>query len=158
MAEDLYAEKEKLLLRKHELEWENLKARRELESAHREGIVSLGEITATFGPDPFEVEAVKLRKRQSRELLALVKEKIAASAGAKGKSPYVQPVQVPQTRKEFVQKILEQKGWSILDWANEADVSHATAMDYLQGKRTPYRSTRLKLAKALDVSVSDLPK
>src|SRR6266581_1472827 len=30
------------------------------------------------------------------------------------------------SRKAFVIPLLEANGWSILDWANEADVSHAT--------------------------------
>jgi hypothetical protein len=62
------------------------------------------------------------------------------------------------SRREFVESILEQKGWSILDWANEAEVAHATAMDYLDEKTRPYRSTRLKLAKGLGISVDRLPK
>jgi len=62
-------------------------------------------------------------------------------------------------RKNFVIPLLEAKGWSILDWANEAGVAHATAHDYLDGKiKKPYRSTRLKLAKALGVPVEQLPK
>jgi hypothetical protein len=43
------------------------------------------------------------------------------------------------SRREFVMPLLEGKGWSILDWANEANVSHATAQDYLgqQDKAVP---------------------
>jgi len=87
MAEDSYTEKEKLLLRKHELEWQNLKARRDLEAVRREGLISLGEITAAFGPDPFEVETAKLKESQSRELLALVKEKLGIPEDAEPKLP-----------------------------------------------------------------------
>jgi lambda repressor-like predicted transcriptional regulator len=61
-------------------------------------------------------------------------------------------------RREVVDSILTEKGWSILDWANEAEVAHATAMDYLQGKTRPYRSTLLKLAKALGIPVAKLPR
>jgi lambda repressor-like predicted transcriptional regulator len=62
-------------------------------------------------------------------------------------------------RKDFVIPLLEAKGWSILDWANEAGVAHATAHDYLDGKtKKSYASTRLKLAKALGVPVDKLPK
>ncbi len=66
-------------------------------------------------------------------------------------------VEQKMSRRAFIEPLLKAKGWSILDWANEADVSHATAMDYLKGKTSPYRSTRLKLAKALDISVDQLP-
>jgi lambda repressor-like predicted transcriptional regulator len=62
------------------------------------------------------------------------------------------------SRRAFVMPLLEAKGWSILDWANEAGVSHATAMDYLQDRTKPYRSSRLKLAKVLGVPVEQLPK
>lgn len=66
--------------------------------------------------------------------------------------------QVQPTREEFVKSILESKGWSVLDWATEAEVTHATAMDYLHGKTKPHRSTRLKLANGLGVSIQQLPK
>jgi lambda repressor-like predicted transcriptional regulator len=61
-------------------------------------------------------------------------------------------------RRAFVIPLLENKGWSILDWATESDVSHATAIDYLQGKTRPYSSTRMKLAKSLGVPVGQLPR
>jgi hypothetical protein len=62
------------------------------------------------------------------------------------------------SRREFVTPILDAKGWSIFDWANEANVSHATALDYLANKTKAYRSTRLKLAKALGISIEQLPR
>lgn len=61
-------------------------------------------------------------------------------------------------RRAFVIPLLEQKGWSALEWAVEAGVDKATANDYLDNKTKPYRSTRLKLAKALGVPVEQLPK
>jgi lambda repressor-like predicted transcriptional regulator len=62
------------------------------------------------------------------------------------------------SRAAFVTSILESKGWSILDWANESGVSPATAHDYLANKTNPYRSTRLKLAKSLGISIQELPR
>jgi ribosome-binding protein aMBF1 (putative translation factor) len=158
MTADSYEEKERLLRRKHELEWENLKARRERAEAKRRGLAFSEIMVASTVPDPFEIEVAELKERQSGELLALVKEKMAKAAEAERKLPDIEPPKIPMTRREFVQKILEEKGWSILDWANEAEVSHATAMDYIQEKTRPYRSTRLKLAKALGVPVDQLPK
>ena len=38
-----------------------------------------------------------------------------------------------EVRKAFVTPILDEKGWSILDWANEAEVAYHTAADYLAG-------------------------
>jgi DNA-binding XRE family transcriptional regulator len=115
-------------------------------------------MAAMFGPHPLDLAEAELKEKQSRELLALTEEKMAALIESQAKLPHVDPPPVTLTRKESVQKLLDEKGWSILDWANEAGVSHATAMDYLQGKTTPYRSTRLKLAKALGVPVEQLPK
>jgi hypothetical protein len=63
-----------------------------------------------------------------------------------------------EQRKAFVDPLLDAKGWSILDWANEADVAYHTAADYLAGKKNPFRSTRVKLAKALGIPVNSLPK
>jgi lambda repressor-like predicted transcriptional regulator len=64
---------------------------------------------------------------------------------------------IPTARKAFVEAILTEKGWSILDWANEAQVAYHTAADYLAGTKNPYRSTRVKLAKALGVPPNNLP-
>lgn len=60
-------------------------------------------------------------------------------------------------RSAFVRPMLTEKGWSIEDWANEANVACHTASDYLSGKKRPYPSTRAKLAKALGVSDNSLP-
>lgn len=62
-----------------------------------------------------------------------------------------------QSRRDFVEPILKRKGWSVLDWSREARVSHATAMDYLDDKTNPFRSTRLKLANALGINPDKLP-
>ena len=48
-----------------------------------------------------------------------------------------------------------QRCWLTL--ANEAEVTHATAMDYLDGKTDPFTSTRRKLAKALGLPFEQLP-
>jgi lambda repressor-like predicted transcriptional regulator len=72
--------------------------------------------------------------------------------------PRPAPLATESPRRAFIEHHLEAKGWSVLDWANEAEVAHATAMDFLHGKTYPYRSTRLKLAKALGVPVEELPR
>ena len=64
---------------------------------------------------------------------------------------------VLETRQRFVKPILDEKGWSILDWANEAEVAYHTAADYFAGKKNPFRSTRAKLAKALGTPVNSFP-
>jgi hypothetical protein len=60
-------------------------------------------------------------------------------------------------RKGALLPILDERGWSIGDWATEADVDYHTVQDYMDGITKPYKSTKLKLAKALDISVKDLP-
>ena len=60
-------------------------------------------------------------------------------------------------REAFILPLLDNKGWSILDWANEANVSYHTAADYLSGTKNPYRSSRSKLAKALGLTANQLP-
>ncbi len=85
---------------------------------------------------------------------AIVRPKSASSLAAPP-----EPAEKPKpSREEFVKPILETKGWSILDWANEAEVSYHAATDYMAGTRRSYPSTRAKLAKALGVSVQELPK
>lgn len=68
------------------------------------------------------------------------------------------PKQPSPTRAAFLDPILAAKGWSILDWANEARVAYHTARDYHDGTKTPYASTRLKLATALGVPIEKLPR
>lgn len=53
---------------------------------------------------------------------------------------------------------LDEKGWSPLRWAAEADVAHDTVIDYLANKTRPHRKTRVKLARALGISVQELPR
>jgi hypothetical protein len=67
------------------------------------------------------------------------------------------PPLLANERRKVVEPLLDAKGWSVLDWANEAGVAHATAMDYLDLKTRPYPSTRLKLANALGISQDQLP-
>jgi hypothetical protein len=61
-----------------------------------------------------------------------------------------------QARTAFIEPILTRKGWSDLDLAHEADVDYKTVRNFLDGAAA-YRSTRLKLARALVVPVEQLP-
>jgi hypothetical protein len=62
-----------------------------------------------------------------------------------------------EIRQAFVRPILTDKGWSIHDWADKANVDFHTANEYLKGTTNPYASTRKKLADSLGVAVADLP-
>ena len=61
-------------------------------------------------------------------------------------------------RESVVNPILLKKGWSVLKWADKANVDPHTAYGYLAGKTNPYSSTRKKLAGALELDVEDLPR
>ena len=69
----------------------------------------------------------------------------------------MKPGAAENERTAFVTPILEAKGWSLLDWAVHAGVDWHTTSGYANGKTMPYRSTRLKLATSLGISVHDLP-
>jgi len=60
-------------------------------------------------------------------------------------------------RKAVVLPILEERGWSVLDWATNSGVDFHTANDYLKGRTKPYRSTRKKLAESLNLDAHQLP-
>jgi hypothetical protein len=67
------------------------------------------------------------------------------------------PPDPAENRKSVVQPILDEKGWSISDWATDAEVAYHTVDDYLSGRRNPYSSTRKKLAVSLGISIQELP-
>lgn len=60
------------------------------------------------------------------------------------------------TRKELKQRLRE-KGWSVRDWATNANVDHHTANNYLRKGSKSYPSTRKKLADALGIPAESLP-
>lgn len=61
-------------------------------------------------------------------------------------------------RKAVIEPLLEEKGWSVLDWATESGVAYHTAADFLAGKTRSYRSTRVKLAKSIGLSIQQFPR
>jgi len=115
-----------------------------------------------YGSYPYHVhsdwflQATKNNIKESKEWLGYL-ERLEALAETQAGPPNAEGHSALGTRKEAVLRILEEKGWSILDWASEADVAYHTAADYLSGKKNPFRSTRAKLAKALGVPVNSLP-
>jgi lambda repressor-like predicted transcriptional regulator len=102
-------------------------------------------------------EGVLERRRNAeleheRQLAAIREQSQGLPTGAKAAPIDPKAKGEAISRRAFVMPLLEAKGWSILDWANDANVSHATAQDYLDNKTKPYPSTRKKLAKALGVN------
>src|SRR5260370_9169566 len=61
-------------------------------------------------------------------------------------------------RASFVKPILDEKGWSTLDWAKHSEVDFNTAASYLKGKTRTFKSSRKKLAESLGVEVQKLPR
>jgi len=100
---------------------------------------------------PLYRQAVRKKQLLERELkLSKLRETLSKAKGEHGPNP-------SNERQKFIVPILETKGLSIHDWANQAGVDWHTADNYLSGKARPYRSTRGKLAHALGVKVEDLP-
>jgi ribosome-binding protein aMBF1 (putative translation factor) len=62
------------------------------------------------------------------------------------------------SREALIRPILEEKGFSIHDWATSANVDFHTADNYLKGKTKPHPGTLKKLANALGIGVSKLPR
>jgi hypothetical protein len=63
-----------------------------------------------------------------------------------------------ESRRRYIEPLLLEKGWSPFEWATESEVAHATVMDYLDGKTSPFNSTRAKLANGLNIPAELLPK
>lgn len=69
-----------------------------------------------------------------------------------------EPESIASKRKAAIEPILEEKGWSVLDWATESEVAYHTAADFLAGRTRAYRSTRVKLAKSIGLSIQQFPR
>jgi hypothetical protein len=69
-----------------------------------------------------------------------------------------QPAAVDSERRKLIQPLLDSKGWSLVEWADDAKVAYHTVADYMAGKRKQYASTRKKLAESLGLSIQQLPK
>jgi hypothetical protein len=68
------------------------------------------------------------------------------------------PATSVRTHKEVLRPILDEKGFSVHDWAKHAKVDFHTANNYLAGKTRPHPNTLKKLADALGLEVAKLPK
>jgi hypothetical protein len=160
MAEDSFAEKEKLLHRKHDLEWANFKARRELEAARQQKLYMAGDMVVGFGPDPFALEEASLKERQSRELLGLISEKMS---GARPAEP------LPQEKKRFsgsvtslsaarkLEAFVESKGMSFTDFAIQAGTTDRTIREFRKTGKVR-RDIFHNIARAMGLKPEDLLK
>jgi hypothetical protein len=62
-------------------------------------------------------------------------------------------------RRSIVDPLIAAKGWSTLQWANEAGVDYHTADNYLKGKTKKLRAdARERLARVLGLTASELPR
>jgi hypothetical protein len=120
-----------------------------------------------FNPYEFFEEQRKIERRRLERAEELAHERALAAIRAQShvhvpapQTPPPAPVEPSNLnpRQAFVFPLLAKEGWSILDWANAARVSSATAHDYLKNRTNPYRSTRKKLADSLGVSIQQFPK
>jgi len=77
--------------------------------------------------------------------------------------PALSPVESPtitasNARQAVVLPLLDARGWSPGTLAIEAELDVDTVADYLSNTTKPYRSTLVKLARALGVPVQQLPR
>jgi hypothetical protein len=62
-------------------------------------------------------------------------------------------------RRAFVQPWLDNRGWSLGDWATQAEVDKNSVRDYMNGKTIKIRSSTLrKIANALGIKATEMPK
>jgi transcriptional regulator with XRE-family HTH domain len=66
--------------------------------------------------------------------------------------------QVAAERKSFLDKRLKIKGYSLRVWATQAGVAVSTVRCYRSGKTNPHPSTLWKLARALGISIEQMPR
>jgi ribosome-binding protein aMBF1 (putative translation factor) len=67
------------------------------------------------------------------------------------------PQALSESRKAFIQPILDKKGWSPSQWADRTGVDPSVVYDYLNGRSRPRPRTRKELAEALGVDARNLP-
>jgi transcriptional regulator with XRE-family HTH domain len=61
-------------------------------------------------------------------------------------------------RKAFLDNQIKIKGYSLRVWATQAGVALSTVRHYRSGKTNPHPSTLWKLARALGISIEEMPK
>ena len=134
-----------LISKKHEHEQEILTCRNNIEylQSQRSDYAGADERNRAM-------ERYRLRLKQARELLRVVKSELKSIKSRTSKSE-----KRPQSRWEFVKPHLDKKGWTKNRWAVIAEVKPSTVQNYLDGRRT-YPSTLEKLAKALGIEVAEL--
>jgi hypothetical protein len=65
--------------------------------------------------------------------------------------------QKAKARRTVILPILKRKGWTIPQWARAANMNQAVAYAYMNGESDPRRESRVALAGALGIAVTDLP-
>jgi hypothetical protein len=160
MAEDFYAEKEKLLLRKHELEWANFNARRELEKSRQQEAFMKGDMIVGFGSDPFKLEEATLKEKQSRELLALINEKISGARPADSRPPEKKRFSGTVTSLSAARKLeafVESKGMGFTEFSIQAGTTDRTIREFRRTGKVR-RDIFRNIAKAMGLKAEELMK
>jgi lambda repressor-like predicted transcriptional regulator len=121
----------------------------------------IGDVFFQKDPSPTSSKLTWFKDEATSKLLASEgwmrhQRGLAALARSGTASINAERASAPMT-KDFILKMLDEKGWSIGDWASKANVAYHIAADYLEGKKNPYKSTRAKLANALGIPVNSLP-
>ncbi len=146
-----YASKEILLLKKQRIETALLSNDLTINYWERVRDSSKYPTSGAVAQYTNELQKANLIKRHLEEQLALAIEALGSL------HPVVAKPTAMETRRTALDRMLAEKGWSVLEWATNANVTHHTAKDYYDGKRRSYPNTKMKLAKALGIPPDQLP-
>jgi ribosome-binding protein aMBF1 (putative translation factor) len=106
----------------------------------------------------YEIEARELEYKSTRQPDPTVSRPPNNEKSGRSEDLESTNLALSNSREALIRPILEEKGFSVHDWATKAKVDFHTANNYLKGKTKPQPSTLKKLADALGVEVAKLPK
>lgn len=129
----------------------------QLTSIERQLRVTLADWIVQKAEAAMEIQKSKLSSGKETKPSALTGSASPDRMTQTNQPSHGRAVQSTTSRAAVVDPLLASKGWSILDWANAAKVAYHTARDYHDGIKSPYASTRLKLAQALEIEITKLP-
>jgi len=131
-----------------------------LQSARHSGAIFSGEFAAKFGPDPFDIEEAQLKERQSRELLALIEERIGGAKAEDSSQPERKRFSALVTSKSAARKLeefVEARGIGFTEFAIQAGTTDRTIRKFRKTGRVR-RDIFHNIAKVMGLKVEDLLK
>jgi lambda repressor-like predicted transcriptional regulator len=106
------------------------------------------------------VQDLKMLAAEYEKLRPLLREALTETLGAElpGKQrPPVSRMKRQERRRKIIKPLLRERGWSLLKWAKESDVSEGTVKEYMSGKTLQLKAeNRTALAAALGIEPARL--